>query len=95
MKTNTTKHMAVLFGFVMSVFLILATNVFAQEEQGFNKEEYKKEWQARKAYMYEKLGITEEVADRVRRRLGLPTEAEEKAQKKADAEKKSSEKPDK
>ena len=42
-----------------------------------------------------KLGITEEEANKVRKRLGLPSEAEEEAQKKADAEKKSPAKPDK
>jgi len=60
MKINNTKHMAVLFGFVMSIFLISTTNVFAQEEQGFDKKEHHKEWQAKKAKMFEELGITEE-----------------------------------
>jgi len=36
-----------------------------------------------------KLGITQEEADKVRKELGLPSEAEEAAQKRADAEKKS------
>jgi len=60
MRINNTKHMAVLFGFIMSVFLILATNVFAHEEEGFNKKGHHKEWQAKKAKMFEELGITEE-----------------------------------
>ena len=60
MRMNKTKHMAVLFGFVMSVFLISATNVFAQEEQGFNKKEHRKEWQVKRAKMFKELGITEE-----------------------------------
>jgi len=60
MRINNRKQMAVLFGFVMSIFLMLSTNGFANEEHGFNKEEHQKEWQAKKAQMFEKLGITEE-----------------------------------
>ena len=60
MKINNNKQMAVLFGLVTSIFLMLSTDGFANEEHRFNKEEHQKEWQAKKAQMFEKLGLTEE-----------------------------------
>jgi len=60
MKIKNTNQLAMLFGFVMSIFLLSVTNVYANEEHGSNKEKHRKEWQAKKAQMYEKLGITEE-----------------------------------
>jgi len=60
MRIDNQKQMAMLFGLAMSIFLMLATNVFANEEQGFHKEEHRKEWQAKKAQMFEKLGLSEE-----------------------------------
>lgn len=60
MKIKNTNQLAVLFGLVMGVFLLSATNVFANEEQGFKKEGHRKEWQAKRIQMFEKLGLTEE-----------------------------------
>jgi len=60
MRINTKKCMAVLFAIVTGLFLLSATNALAEEGHEFNKEEHRKEWQAKKAKMYEQLGLTEE-----------------------------------
>jgi len=60
MRVNNKKWLAVLFGIAMGLFLLSVTNVLAEEGQKFNKEEHRKEWQEKKAKMYEKLGLTDE-----------------------------------
>jgi Spy/CpxP family protein refolding chaperone len=60
MKMRNANQLAVLFGLTMGVFLLSTANVLANEEHGFNKEDHRKEWQAKKDQMYEKLGLTEE-----------------------------------
>jgi len=60
MKIKNIIQLTVLFGLVVSIFLLSTINVFSEDEQGFHNKEHHKEWQAKKAKMYEELGITEE-----------------------------------
>lgn len=60
MKRNNINQLAVFLGLAVSIFLLSTTNAFADEKQGFNKEEHRKEWQKKRSQMFEKLDLSEE-----------------------------------